>query len=1261
MLCGVVVDFDLEVFRVKFEERVALPDDASVALGKIGRTPRRVQMVRGHQTLLDVGSRAHFCRRAYKNAHTAILHVVKKFALLQVTLRVVDEGNLIRRNPFCHEFCFEIVIDGKFGRFGKRVVHTGIHDVVLIRPAVHFPHQRTVYVEDGLKRRLGFLLFFSGFCGRCFSLGRGEIAEDKLCAFHIRRFLPQFEDPFGGGIDLGAFKVCRRRINHSEIQTRLAGIVRDLERVVYPRIARQVFHTPYDIFHILGLIRRALHHDVSWRAAHKGRRQALFPVFPGLFFQIRRCHHIGERPVHGQQFRHVLETGKSAFQLVVHPRGIQFPAARHLSERRGPGVEMLQLLAGQFLALQVALECVDFRNGVADGRTGEEENAAPPVPFLEIAALDIQIRRLGRSRQIAKPGDVHRRLEGEIFELLRFVDEKGVHAQVGKIDGVVFFAAPLHELVVLLFQAFPLLFKLLDRRAGSLRLLQLLCGVEGGLNLCLKDFLLHFTGAIDLAKGRVGDDDGIPVACGHAAEQRLPLVFREIVLVGDEQIGVGVEFEEFVAPLIYQMIRHNDHRLGHKAHALGFHDCRNARHRLPSAHHMVKKARAFLYGSPNHIFLMRAQPNIGIGVGKLYMTAVVGRRHMRVKAFVVEPRQADAPFIVLPDPLLERPLDFIRLLHGGSRQIAVNSFDRPAGIIALPGVLFHLDGGVPEQRLNQAIRRVFRDAPRAHVARVVVDVQPHIPPAEFRQIGNAVMPVPAVDHLLKKGGHVLFGNPCRAELDADVNGLDIGRHHSGQRVRVTPEAFVGTGGLLGNPQFLAHIARQVLVLDLPFAVGGIQENQFRAFQFQADFFHILLGFPQQFGHASEVDPPRFAQGDDQGILRRVRMGDGLPGGKHPSGENGRFLGGRRTGIHARPFGHCRRNAPIVFDFQRLHQRRFWVVSKNVAVCGRVQEAEFLGEGVIAPVELAAETPQSAFVSIGIFFSLQQCPQIVPEADQAFQARPFRFPPELCGFVAFHAKIAFGLDDDFPRARFKAVGPHFQVLKIGGRDKVLVLPFFFRLKALFPRLPWNENIGRQDGKASLNLLAKVKGFVGNAVDFALVRAAGFEQFPDDLIGAVGKIAVERDLVPFVLPFVPDGIGASGNPVLVLGRLGLAEKDNIRGDFRQGVLAESGVGQTESAQQFGVLGDMLTGGGIDGIHEMTAHHEGGNAALTELVYGFRQEVVVDGKLAEVGMLLVKKPLVTERRIAEDDIKMRRDIDVLVGSGNNFRFGVQIFRNL
>lgn len=90
----------------------------------------------------------------------------------------------------------------------------------------------------------------------------------------------------------------------------------------------------------------------------------------------------------------------------------------------------------------------------------------------------------------------------------------------------------------------------------------------------------------------------------------------------------------------------------------------------------------------------------------------------------------------------------------------------------------------------------------------------------------------------------------------------------------------------------------------------------------------------------------------------------------------------------------------------------------------------MGKGVIAPVELATKTPQPAFVSIGIFFGLQQGPQIVPEADQAFQTRPFRFRPELYRLIGFHAKIALTFGDDLACTRFKAVGPYFQALKIG---------------------------------------------------------------------------------------------------------------------------------------------------------------------------------------------------------------------------------------
>ena len=46
----------------------------------------------------------------------------------------------------------------------------------------------------------------------------------------------------------------------------------------------------------------------------------------------------------------------------------------------------------------------------------------------------------------------------------------------------------------------------------------------------------------------------------------------------------------------------------------------------------------------------------------------------------------------------------------------------------------------------------------------------------------------------------------------------------------------------------------------------------------------------------------------------------------------------------------------------------------------------------------------------------------------------------------------------------------------------------------------------------------------------------------------------------------------------------------------------------------------------------------------------------------MILVKKPLVTEGRIAEDDIKISgNNIGVLVASGNDFRFRIEVFGDL
>ena len=73
---------------------------------------------------------------------------------------------------------------------------------------------------------------------------------------------------------------------------------------------------------------------------------------------------------------------------------------------------------------------------------------------------------------------------------------------------------------------------------------------------------------INLAKGRVRHNDGIPIAGGDFGKEPLPVLFGKIRFIRYKNIGVRVQFIEFITPLVQQMIRYNNHGLGNKAHAL---------------------------------------------------------------------------------------------------------------------------------------------------------------------------------------------------------------------------------------------------------------------------------------------------------------------------------------------------------------------------------------------------------------------------------------------------------------------------------------------------------------------------------------------------------------------------------------------------------------------------------------------------------------------------------------------------------------------
>ena len=66
-LCDIPEDLNLRIL-------IALPDDSSQSLCKVGRTPRTVQIMEGNEPILDIGACAHLLGAAHEDTHLTGAH-----------------------------------------------------------------------------------------------------------------------------------------------------------------------------------------------------------------------------------------------------------------------------------------------------------------------------------------------------------------------------------------------------------------------------------------------------------------------------------------------------------------------------------------------------------------------------------------------------------------------------------------------------------------------------------------------------------------------------------------------------------------------------------------------------------------------------------------------------------------------------------------------------------------------------------------------------------------------------------------------------------------------------------------------------------------------------------------------------------------------------------------------------------------------------------------------------------------------------------
>ena len=167
--------------------------------------------------------------------------------------------------------------------------------------------------------------------------------------------------------------------------------------------------------------------------------------------------------VEGGKLRHFDEVAET---LLLHHvvRHVELKVGGLLGEYRRPRIETADVLPLQLLRAQVLEQEVQLRQRVADGRAGEERSSQIFARALLYGADgEEHIESLLASFRVAQSRyTVVARVEGQIFELVRFIYEDVVDAHLfeihhvvrARLDGVFHLLQFSHKVVLALLQPF---------------------------------------------------------------------------------------------------------------------------------------------------------------------------------------------------------------------------------------------------------------------------------------------------------------------------------------------------------------------------------------------------------------------------------------------------------------------------------------------------------------------------------------------------------------------------------------------------------------------------------------------------------------------------------------------------------------------------------------------------------------------------------------------------------------------------------------
>ena len=352
------------------------------------------------------------------------------------------------------------------------------------------------------------------------------------------------------------------------------------------------------------------------------------------------------------EFRQIIKPRESGFCAVSGASWIKLNRCNAFPKGRCPAVKVEQAFLFQQASLQVTHHDVHFRHGVRNGCAGCKDDAMSAGHFVQIHALHQHITAflalcLRNACHIAHFGGNH-----GIFEIMRFVHHKAVHAQILKGNHIVL-ALLVVEFIQLFLKLFSRAFHLFDREILGTRAFQKCDLVNNIVDLPLQVHLLALCRKRDFLELAVPDNDDVIVAGRNAGAEFLAVFLFEIGFLCYQNFRVRIEQERFGCHLFGQMIGNHDQRFIAKPQSLLLHGTGYHFISLARTHFVRQQDIVAVQHMSNGVQLVRAKGDFRVHARKFQVTAIVLAGTQRIELFIVDGNQTLAAFRLLENPILE--------------------------------------------------------------------------------------------------------------------------------------------------------------------------------------------------------------------------------------------------------------------------------------------------------------------------------------------------------------------------------------------------------------------------------------------------------------------------------------------------------------------------------------------------------------------------------------------------------------------------------